>query len=132
MADPARQWLETDGDGRHSREKPLSGMAVKTLSKIQLETVLLAYLMREPQTGRDLMDNIHRDSGVRFSPGRVYPTLAGLVKQGLLTPVRGTRQIVYHPVDRARLQRCVETRLDESASLIEFVKSLYRVAMERR
>ncbi|MEM3086796.1 MAG: PadR family transcriptional regulator [Halobacteria archaeon] len=107
-------------------------MAVRTLSKVQLETVLLAYLMREPQTGRALMDNIHRDSGVRFSPGRVYPTLAGLVRQGLLTPVRRTRQIVYHPVDRARLQKCVETRLDESTSLIEFVKGLCRVALERR
>lgn len=131
MAEFARSPSGANHDG-NSSDKPLSGMAVKTLSKVQLETVMLAYLMREPQTGKDLMDRIHRDSGVRFSPGRVYPTLAGLVKQGLLTPVRGPRQIVYHPADRDRLQRCVETRLNESASLIAFVKGLYRVVQLQR
>lgn len=105
---------------------------MKTLSGVQLETVLLAYLMQEPQTGRDLMDRIHRDSGVRFSPGRVYPALARLVKQGLLTPARGGRRIVYRPANPARLQECVETRLSESASLIEFIKRLNRGGLGKR
>ncbi len=105
---------------------------MKTLSQVQLETVLLAYLMREPQTGQDLMDNIHRDSGVRFSPGRVYPALARLVKQGILKQARGGRRVVYRPADPAVLRKCVETRLAESASLIEFVKSLYQPALGAR
>lgn len=92
--------------------------------KSYMETVILCYLMDEGRTGRELMDDIERDTGVRLSPGRVYPALHGLVKRGLLETTRGVRQVVYRPASRADVEREIGAQLDACAQLVAFLHDL--------
>lgn len=99
---------------------------LRTIIKTMLEMVVLAYLLEEPRTGRELIEDIRGDTGVRLSPGRVYPLLRALERRGMLTSQRGARQVIYRPANRQRAEEHVCQSFDGCATIIKFFNDLCR------
>lgn len=111
-------WTSSD---REPSPKRRPGAVVPSFRvKANLDAVVLAYLAQEPRTGRELMKEIERDLQVRLSPGTIYPLLRKLEKEELLTAMRGMKEVVYRPANRARVQESIATCL----RLAEFLKDL--------
>lgn len=58
--------------------------SVEKFVKNDLETLVLALLLREPMCGTGIIKRVQRKFGVLLSPGTVYPLLHSLEKKGLL------------------------------------------------
>lgn len=107
----------------------LEGINLQTVERMvkdNLEMVIQIYLLHQPRTGRELMEQLRADTGVRLSPGRIYPLLHGLQKQGVLTAARGARQVVYRPANRAVTLEEVRGRLDACSRMTGFFLKLLR------
>jgi DNA-binding PadR family transcriptional regulator len=97
---------------------------VVAMVKGNLEAVLLAYLMEQPRTGMELIEDLRRDFGVGLSMGRIYPLLHRLQKEGVLDSRRGPRLVVYRVSDRTAVRRRI-------SSLVQFADMLERISHSR-
>lgn len=100
---------------------------LQIIVKGSLNTIILAYLLERPRTGRELMDELRLDMGVHLSPGRVYPLLRTLEKRGLLVSQEGARQVIYRPANRAQVEELVRKKMEACEKLHDFCRRLARV-----
>lgn len=96
-----------------------------------MELVVLAYLLEEPRTGQELIDDIRDDTGIDFSPGRVYPFLYELKRQGVLTTLGGPRRIVYIPADRARARGLLLSEINLNRIFLESLEKMSKASTDR-
>lgn len=96
-----------------------------------LEVTLLAYLLNEPRTGRELIDDISRDLGATLSPGMVYPLLTSLEKRGLLTSLRRPRSAVYRPTNPDQARDLVSFYINNCMVHLDYLRDISRCASRR-
>ncbi|MEM3086347.1 MAG: PadR family transcriptional regulator [Halobacteria archaeon] len=115
-----------NGAATLSREHSLNGLFASQV-KGNLPTIVVAYILEGPRTGRELMDDIFKDTGVRLSPGRVYPLLRSLEKRSLLVSQEGARQVVYRAFNRGQAEEMLRRELEACAKMHDLCKRLARI-----
>jgi DNA-binding PadR family transcriptional regulator len=115
-----------NGGAALSREHSLNGLFAAQV-KSNLPTIVVAYILERSRTGRELMDDIRKDTGVRLSPGRVYPLLRSLEKRGLLLSQEGARQVVYRASNRGHAEEMLRRELEACARMHDLCRKLARI-----
>jgi len=102
----------------------LSAESVQQFVKDELETIVLALLVREPMCGTDIIKTIHTKFGVLLSPGTIYPLLHDLEKKKLLTCEYGVKTKTYRPVEGAedKIRGLLEEHVKASRFLTRFLQ----------
>jgi predicted transcriptional regulator len=103
----------------------LSAESVQQFVKDELETIVLALLVREPMCGTDIIKTIHTKFGVLLSPGTIYPLLHDLEKKKLLTCEYGVKTKTYRPVKGAegKIRGLLEEHVKASMFLSRFLQA---------
>jgi len=104
----------------------ISAESVHRFVKDQLETIVLALLVREPMCGTDIIKTIHNKFGVLLSPGTIYPLLHELEKKKLLECEYGVKTKTYGPVEGA--EERIRELLDEHVKASRFLSKFLQVA----
>ena len=71
---------------------------VQRFVKDELETIVLALVLRRPMCGTDIIKTLHSKFNVLLSPGTIYPLLHDLEKKGLLKCEYGVKTKIYKPM----------------------------------
>jgi len=92
--------------------------------KDELESIILALLLREPLCGLDIIKLIHNNFGVLLSPGTIYPLLHDLEKRGLLKCKYGVKMKTYKPAEGAeeKIRKMLEEHVMASSFLSRFLQ----------
>ena len=85
-------------------ESKLSGDSVEKMVKDNLESIILAILQNSTMCGTEIIGTIHLKFNVLLSPGTIYPLLHSLKQKGLLAVNKLGKEIVYAPVEDAKLK----------------------------
>ncbi len=103
----------------------ISAESVQRFVKDELETIVLAFLVREPMCGTDIIKTIHTKFGVLLSPGTIYPLLHDLEKKKLLKCKYGVKTKTYRPVEGAeeRIKELLEEHVKASRFLSRFLRT---------
>lgn len=109
----------------------ISAESVQRFVKDELETIVLALLVREPMCGTDIIKTIHTKFGVLLSPGTIYPLLHDLEKKKLLKCEYGIKTKTYKPIEGAeeRIRAMLEEHVKASRFLSRFLQA---TSIERR
>ncbi len=92
--------------------------------KKNLETIILALLLKKPMSGKDIIKIIHTNFNILISPGRLYPILHSFSKEGLLTCEYNIRDKVYSPVESGEIKKIVDKELQVSQLILNKFSSL--------
>lgn len=92
-------------------EIKLSEENINKWIKKNLETIVLALLIKKPMSGKDIIKTIHGNSGILLSPGRVYPLLHDLNQRKLLTFEYNIRDKIYKPTDLEEVEEIMGREL---------------------
>jgi DNA-binding PadR family transcriptional regulator len=87
------------------------------LIKKNLMGITLSMLLDEPMCGRDLIEKIHREFKVLLSPGRVYPLLNILKRDGLLECKYGIKKKVYIPANKEKINEILSEQVQTNEIL---------------
>ncbi len=87
--------------------------------KKNLETIIMALLLRKPMSGKDIIKVIHSNFNTLVSPGRVYPILHSLNEKGLLTFEYEIRDKIYKPVKIEEMEQIVNKELKSGQLVLE-------------
>jgi len=109
--------------GSLDRARP-SAELVQRFVKDELDTIVLAFLVREPMCGTDIIKIIHNEFGVLLSPGTIYPLLHDLEKRKLLKCEYGVKTKTYEPIEGAeeRIRQMLEEHVKASRFLSRFLQ----------
>lgn len=102
----------------------LSAESVQRFVKDELETIVLALLVREPMCGTDIIKTIHTKFGVLLSPGTIYPLLHELEERKLLKCEYGVKTKTYRLVEGAggKIKELLEEHVKASRFLSRFIQ----------
>jgi len=103
----------------------LSAESVQRFVKDELETIVLALLVREPMCGTDIIKTIHSKFNVLLSPGTIYPLLHDLEKKGLLKCEYGVKTKTYKPMEGA--EENIRKKLEEHVKASRFLSRFLQV-----
>lgn len=104
----------------------LAAESVQRFVKDELETIVLALLLREPMCGTDVIKAVHAQFGMLLSPGTIYPLLHSLEKRGLLRYEYGVKTKTYKPMEGA--EEKIRNMLDEHVKVSRFLNAFLRMA----
>ena len=98
--------------------------AVQRFVKDELESIVLALLLREPLCGTDIIRTIHNQFDVLLSPGTIYPLLHDLEKRRLLKCEYGVKTKTYKPAEAAgeKIRKMLEEHVRASSFLSRFLQ----------
>ena len=110
----------------------LPAESVQRFVKDELESIVLALVLREPMCGTDIIKTIHNKFGVLLSPGTIYPLLHDLEKEGLLKCEYGVKTKTYKPMEGA--EEKIRAMLEEHVKASRFLSRFLQVtgASEKR
>lgn len=93
--------------------------------KDELETIVLALVLREPMCGADIIKEIHIKFDVLLSPGTIYPLLHDLKMKGLLECEYGVKTKNYKPSEGAqeKIRKMSEEHIKASRFLSQFLQA---------
>jgi len=102
----------------------LPAESVQRFVKDELESIVLALVLREPMCGTDIIKTIHSKFNVLLSPGTIYPLLHDLEKKGLLKCEYGIKTKTYKPMAGAeeKIRRMLEEHVKASRFLSRFLQ----------
>jgi len=102
----------------------LAAESVQRFVKDELETIVLAFVLREPMCGTDIIKTIHTKFNVLLSPGTIYPLLHDLEKKGLLKCEYGVKTKTYKPIKGAeeKIRKMLEEHVKASRFLSKFLQ----------
>jgi len=102
----------------------LAAESVQRFVKDELETIVLALVLREPMCGTDIIKTIHSKFNVLLSPGTIYPLLHDLEKKGLLKCEYGVKTKTYKPIEGAeeKIRKMLEEHVKASRFLSKFLQ----------
>lgn len=98
--------------------------SVQRFVKDELETIVLALVIREPMCGTDIIKTIHSKFNTLLSPGTIYPLLHDLEKKGLLKCEYGVKTKTYKPAEDAeeKIRKMLEEHVRASWFLSRFLQ----------
>lgn len=88
------------------------------------EILLLLIAVRGEAIGTELGDDLNRVFGTTLSPGTIYPRLADLTDQGLLTVTELPRRKVYEIADEEAVYDRLEAEIDRLLAFSVTLRSL--------
>jgi DNA-binding PadR family transcriptional regulator len=102
----------------------LAAESVQRFVKDELETIVLALVLREPMCGTGIIKTIYSKFNVLLSPGTVYPLLHNLEKKGLLKCEYGVKTKTYKPIEGAeeKIRKMLEEYVKASRFLSQFLQ----------
>lgn len=102
----------------------LTAESVQRFVKDELETIILALVLREPMCGTDIIKTIHSKFNVLLSPGTIYPLLHELEEKGLLKCEYGVKTKTYRPMEGAeeKIHQMLEEHVKASRFLSRFLQ----------
>jgi DNA-binding PadR family transcriptional regulator len=103
----------------------LAAESVQRFVKDELETIVLALVLREPMCGTDIIKTIHSKFNVLLSPGTIYPLLHDLEKKGLLKCEYGVKTKTYKPM--AGAEEKIRAMLAEHVKASRFLSRFLQV-----
>jgi len=104
----------------------LPAESVQRFVKDELESIVLALVLREPMCGTDIIKTIHSKFNVLLSPGTIYPLLHDLEKKGLLKCEYGVKTKTYRPMEDA--EEKIRAMLEEHVKASRFLSRFLQVA----
>ena len=98
--------------------------SVQRFVKDELETIVLALVLREPMCGTDIIKTIHSKFNMLLSPGTIYPLLHDLEKKGLLKCEYGVKTKTYKLAEAAeeKIRKMLEEHVRASWFLSRFLQ----------
>ena len=103
----------------------LPAESVQRFVKDELESIVLALVLREPMCGTDIIKTIHSKFNVLLSPGTIYPLLHDLEKKGLLKCEYGVKTKTYKPM--AGAEEKIRAMLEEHVKASRFLSRFLQV-----
>jgi DNA-binding PadR family transcriptional regulator/sulfur relay (sulfurtransferase) DsrF/TusC family protein len=103
----------------------LPAESVQRFVKDELESIVLALVLREPMCGTDIIKTIHNKFNVLLSPGTIYPLLHDLEKKGLLKCEYGIKTKTYRPM--AGAEQKIRAMLEEHVKASRFLSRFLQV-----
>jgi DNA-binding PadR family transcriptional regulator len=102
----------------------LPAESVQRFVKDELESIVLALVLREPMCGTDIIKTIHSKFNVLLSPGTIYPLLHDLEKKGLLKCEYGVKTKTYRPMEgeEEKIRKMLEEHVKASRFLTKFLQ----------
>jgi len=102
----------------------LATESVQQFVKDEIETIVLALVLREPMCGTDIIKTIHSEFNVLLSPGTIYPLLHELEGKGLLKCEYGVKTKMYRPMEDAeeKIRKMLEEHIKASRFLSRFLQ----------
>ncbi len=92
--------------------------------KKNLETIVLALLLKKPMSGKDIIKTIHINFNTLVSPGRIYPLLHDLNQKGLLTFEYKIRDKIYKPKGPESVEKIINNELKTSQFVLNKFSAL--------
>jgi len=99
----------------------LSPEMVENLIKRELKNVLVSLLLTKPMCGTDLVKLLYQKFKVFISPGKLYPTLHELEKEGLLKFEYQLKNKVYSIKEKERAEARLKTHAKANSLLTEML-----------
>jgi len=105
-------------------KEELSNETVEQFVKNDLETIVLALLMRKARCGRDIKEEIYKNFNVLLSSGTLYPLLHKLSRDGLLACKAGIKTKKYTPLNREKIQQILNEHIQTKQFLNKFLQTV--------
>jgi len=99
----------------------LSPEVVENIIKRELKNILVSLLLTKPMCGTDLVKLLYQKFKVFISPGKLYPTLHELEKEGLLEYEYQLKNKVYSIKEKEQAQILLKTHAKANSLLTEIL-----------
>ncbi len=99
----------------------LNSEQVENLVKKELKQILISMLISKPMCGTDLVKLLYQKFKVFISPGKLYPTLHELEKEGLLNYEYKLKNKIYQIKEKEHAELLLKNHVKASSVLSEIL-----------